>query len=39
MVLLNPWFTVYIYAQMYTEGHNAELLCGNQSLNVREPKR
>ena len=35
----NPWFTVYICAQMYTEGHNAKLLRENQSLNVREPKK
>ena len=37
----NPWFTVYICAQMYTEGHNAwiEFLSGNRSLNVREPKK
>ena len=36
----NPWFTVYICAQMYKEGHNAiKLLSGNRSLIVREPKK
>ena len=31
--------SIHLCTDVYTEGHNAELLFGNQSLNVREPKR
>ena len=39
-LVVYPWFTIYICAQMYIEGHNAiNLLSRNRSLTVREPKK
>ena len=34
----NPWFTVYICTQVYTQGHKAwmQFLSGNRSLNLME---